>query len=293
MTTTESNLARLVWQFGEPVHAVTYFAPETRRRTDELGLKGGWMSYFGCRAAPLGPAAPEVVAAAFYNFHPRMVHRAIPDAWTRASPQQLLDARLSAMDVVLRRLLGDAVASDPVRRAADLLSAATEGCDYAGRPMGAANAAVSLPAPAHLALWQALTTMREYRGDGHVASLVEAGIAPCEALVLQAATGRSDADALRPNRGWTEEEWAATTLVLQDRGWIDAAGGITDAGRAARDQVENSTNRLAAPVVTGIGSVAAGELVDLLRPLAEAVMASGTVSALNNMGVPWPPIAAA
>src|SRR4051794_12608758 len=100
-------MARLVWQFGEPVHAVTYYVPEVRRRTDALGVKGGWMSYFGCRAAPLGSVNPAVVCAVFYNFHPRMVHRAIPDAWTLAGPAQLLAARLDAIDEALRRLLGD------------------------------------------------------------------------------------------------------------------------------------------------------------------------------------------
>jgi hypothetical protein len=290
MTTTESSLARLVWQFGEPVHAVTYFAPETRRRTDELGLRGGWMSYFGCRAAPLGPVTPAVVGAAFYNFHPRMVHRAIPDAWGFARPQQLLDARIDAIDEALRRLLGDAIASGDVRRAADLARAAIEDCDFAGRPLGAANAALTLLPAAHLSLWQCLTTLREHRGDGHVVALVEAGIAPCEALVLQAATGRSDGEALRTNRGWAEDEWAAAHQALQARGWIDASGAVTDAGRAVRDRLEDTTNRLAAPIVAGMGAEAAGELIGLLRPLAEAVIESGTVPTLNNMGVPWPPI---
>jgi DNA-binding MarR family transcriptional regulator len=284
------SLARLVWQFGEPVHAVTYFAPETRDRTDRLGLKGGWMSYFGCRAAPLGPVVPEVVCALFYNFHPRMVARAIPDAWAFASPQQLLDARLEAIDEILRRLLGDAVVSRDVRRAADLARAAIDHCDYAGRPLGAANAALNPPSVAHLSLWQSLTTIREHRGDGHVAALLEAGIAPCEALVLQAATGRSDTGALRKNRGWNEEEWTANVRALEERGWIHISGTVTDAGRVARDQLEETTNRLAAPILAGIGIEEARELVGLLRPLAEVVMASGTVSPLNNMGLPWPPI---
>ena len=229
--TTEATVARLVWQFGEPVHAVTYFAPETRRRTDALGLKGGWMSYFGCRAAPLGPVGPAVVGAAFYNFHPRMVHRAIPDAWRIADPPQLLDARLDAIDEALWRLLGDAIHSGEVRRAADLARAAVDHGDYAGRPLGAANAALPKPVAAHLSLWQSLTVMREHRGDGHVAALVETGIAPCEALVLQSATGRSDPEVLRANRGWTEEEWDTGVEALRARGWTDAAGAVTGAGR--------------------------------------------------------------
>jgi hypothetical protein len=290
--TTDATLARLVWQFGEPVQAVAYYVPEVRRRTDELGLKGGWMSYFGCRAAPLGSVAPAVVCAVFYNFHPRMVYRAIPDAWALARPAQLLDARLEAIDEALLRLLGD-VESAEVRRAADLARAAVEGGDYSGRPLGAANAALPAPSAAHLSLWQSLATLREYRGDGHVASLVEALVSPCAALVLQTATGRSDPGALRANRGWSEDEWAIAVDGLQTRGWIDSSGAVTEAGRAARDELEDTTDRLAAPIVAGIGIEAAGELVRVLRPLAERVMASGTVPALNNIGFPWPPTARA
>ena len=46
-----------------------------------------------------------VVTALFYNFHPQMVARAIPDAWSYASPAALLDARLAAMDGAMRRVL--------------------------------------------------------------------------------------------------------------------------------------------------------------------------------------------
>ena len=105
MGTREEQAARLVWQYGEPIHAVLFFAPERRAETERLGLKGGWMSYFGCRAAPLGAVSAAVVTSTFYGFHRRRVERAIPDAWACAEPSQLLDARLSAMDAALRRLL--------------------------------------------------------------------------------------------------------------------------------------------------------------------------------------------
>ena len=86
MGTAEELKARLVWQYGEPIHAVVFFAPETRTATDGLGLEGGWMSYFGCRVAPLGTVPAAVVASIFYGFHPRRVERAIPDAWAYAEP---------------------------------------------------------------------------------------------------------------------------------------------------------------------------------------------------------------
>ncbi|MEU8222916.1 hypothetical protein AB0B82_09775, partial [Kribbella sp. NPDC048915] len=77
---------------------------DSGQATDALGLKGGWMSYFGCRAAPLGAVGPELVAAVFYNFHPAMVARAILDAWTYATPAQLLVARLRAVHNAVQRL---------------------------------------------------------------------------------------------------------------------------------------------------------------------------------------------
>lgn len=279
-----------MWQYGEPVHAITYYAPERRAATDALGLKGGWMSYFGCRAAPLGAPTASTVRALFYVFHPQMVARSIPDAWSLATPAALLDARLAAMDGAMRRVLGDdAVSSSSMARAADLAAAAVAGCDMAGRPMGAANQAVPEPDEPHLRLWQALTAMREHRGDGHVDRLVDAGVSPPEALVLQAATGRSPEEGLRANRGWSAEEWSAAAASLTARGLIDEDMGITASGAELRQAIEDGTDRLAAPIVAAIGEEGADELVALLRPLAEVVMGAGAVPAHNNMGVPWPP----
>lgn len=290
MSAQRSQMARLVWQYGEPVHAVTYFAAETRHATDELGLKGGWMSYFGCRAAPLGAASAAAVAAVFFNFNPKMVARAIPDAWTYARPEALLDARLTAVDKALRRVLGHEVVCSPsMERAASLAATAVAACDMAGRPMGAANQALLSPDEPHLRLWQALTTIREHRGDGHVDSLVRAGISPSEAVVLQAATGRSPEEGMRSHRGWSDEDWDAATARLFDRGWIDGNRRITPAGASAREDIERATDHLAEPIATALGGDAAEELVSLLRPLAEAVMAAGAVPPRNNMGVPWPP----
>ena len=284
-----ARLARLVWQFGEPIQAVVYYAPETRSATDALGLKGGWMSYFGCRAAPLGAASAAVVTAAFYNFRPSMVERAIPDAWSYAAPQKLIDARWAAMDLALRRLLGDAASSADVRKAAELVRAAVESGAFDGRVLGLANAALTPPSEPHVALWQAPAALREHRGDGHVQTLVAHGIAPCEALVLQAATGRSAPDGLRANRGWSEDEWDAAQAALVDRGWLDAAGKVTADGTAVRDAIEDETDRLSATAFAGLGDARTAELIDHLRPLANAVMDADAVPAVNNMGVPWPP----
>ena len=284
------NRARAVWQYGEPVNAIVYYAPEVRAATDAHGLKGGWMSYFGCRAAPLGAVSAPVVTALFYHFHPNMVARAIPDAWSYATPSSLLDVRLTAMDGAMRRVLGDAVvSSSSVSRAAALAAKAVAGCNMAGRPIGTANQSVPEPDEPHLRLWQALTSIREHRGDGHVNRLVDADVSPSEALVLQAVTGRSPQDGLRANRGWSSDEWSAAAASLAERGLVDDEMRVTAAGRALRQAIEDDTDRLATPILAALGDDGADELVALLRPLADRVMTEGAVPAHNNMGVPWPP----
>lgn len=119
-TDRTEHRSRRLWRALEPYHSVVYFIPELRRRTDALGLKGGWMSYFATRAAPLGPVPAEVVVALFYNFHPDMVRRAIPDAWSLATPEALVEARLAAVDEGLRRLLGSTLDGAAVAEAAEL-----------------------------------------------------------------------------------------------------------------------------------------------------------------------------
>jgi hypothetical protein len=285
--THEEQAARLVWQYGEPIHAVMFFAPETRAATDGLGVKGGWMSYFGCRAAPLGTVEASVVTSIFYGFHPRRVEHAVPDVWACAEPRQLIDARLSAMDTALRRLLGEAIDGPDVRRAASLAMAAVDSADFSGRPLGAANAALADPGAPHLQLWQALGAMREHRGDGHVACLVAHQVDPCESLVMQAATGRSEQESLRSNRGWSDEEWATAVMRLRERQWLDDNERPTPAGTKARQGIESATDRLAASLVATLGARAV-ELVEAMRPLAERIMAAGEVPTLNNMGLPWP-----
>ena len=176
MRTEAERTARLVWQYGEPIHALAFFAPESRTATDGLGLKGGWMSYFGCRAAPLGAVPAAVVTSIFYGFHPRAVERAIPDVWSYAEPSKLLDARLTAMDSALRRVLGNAIEGHDPRRAASLAMAAVDAADFSGRPLGAANAALPDPELPHLQLWQALGAIREHRGDGPGSGGVRPGL---------------------------------------------------------------------------------------------------------------------
>ena len=286
--------ARRLWRAVEPVHAVTYFAGESQQACTALGTRGYWMSYFALRAAPLGPVPAEVVTALFYNFHPGLVGRAVPDVWSVATPDRYLAVRLEAVDAALHRLLGpNLLGSRQVAEAAAIAREAALAAPTAGRALAAANAALSWPDPPHLVLWQAQTVLREHRGDGHVAALLTAGLDPVEALVLFAADQDLDADWLRTRRGWSEPEWADAVARLADRGLVEVptrstAGappvGTTAAGRAVRDEVERCTDELADVPWAAVGD-RAGRLVELVAPLVTAIMAGDGFLPVNPMGL--------
>jgi hypothetical protein len=277
-------VARRMWQLLEPVHAVVYFAPEASATYANVGLKGGWMGYFASRAAAMGPVPPEMVIATFYNFHPRMVRRAIPDAWTFSTPEKVLRARLDVADAALHRLLGEEIQGEHVTTAAEIMRRLAESAEPQGRPLFAAHAALPWPSATHLMLWHAATLLREHRGDGHVAALLANEIDGLEAHVLIATDYSTPADLQRANRGWSEEEWATAEDRLLGRGLIDASG-LTDAGRKLRAQIEDTTDRLALPPFVAVGARDCETLEAHLVEINRILTAGAAVPFPNPMGL--------
>jgi hypothetical protein len=282
------SYARRMWPAFETYHAHIYFVPEAAEAYRQLGLKGGWMGYFASRSAPLGAAPPELVSAVFFNFHPAMVARALPDAWALAAPEDILAARLRIADVALRRLIPDHVGSPAEAEAAALAREAAEAPAVAGHPLFAALRALPWPGEPHLVLWHACTLLREHRGDGHVATLTAAGLDGCEAHVTLCAGGAVPRETIQRDRKWSDEEWAAAEERLRSRGWLDAAGVLTDAGRAGRAGIEARTDELAEAPWLAVGPERTERLLELLTPMARAINAAGGVPVPNPVGVPAP-----
>jgi hypothetical protein len=280
--TTSPQTARRLWHLFEPVHAVVYFAPEVGAAFKSAGLKGFWMGYFAGRSAPLGAASPELVTATFFGFHESMVRRSLPDAWSLASPDVVLDARRASTGAALRALLGDldvSAAADRAREAAEHLS-------LAGRPLLAANATLPWPDDPYERLWHATTLLREHRGDGHVAANVAHGVGGLAAHVTLCATGAVPRESLQPSRGWSDEEWDGTVERLRAGGVVDDAGALTASGRALRQAIEDATDRAAVEPWLALGADRTQALHDLLTPLAAAIRSSGLIPFPNPMGLP-------
>lgn len=282
----EPRIARSLWRRLETLNAVAYFSPECREAPAEIGLMGFWMSYFACRAAPMGPVGAGVVEATFANFHPDRVGRAIPDAWSFADPMTVVVTRWSAAAAALRRLIGDAEAEALADAVCPPLEQAVASASPLGRPLFAANAELESPDDPAARLWQVATTLREHRGDGHVALLATAGLDGCEVHVLQAGVHGTPRDLYLQSRGWSSDDWDAAIDRLASRGLVDSGGDATDAGRSELDRIEHSTDELAGGAYTSLGDELVGQLIERLTEPARQVTASGELRFPNPMGLP-------
>ena len=279
-TESPSGLAGRAHRAIDLLHAFMYFVPEADEEMTGVGLRPGRMGYFAGRSAPMGPVPAGVTAATFFNFNPEIVARHIPRAWGLASIEDILAARLRIADRALRRLLGDEAAQAPaVVEAAELARAATVGLPIGGRPLFAGHAELDWPDEPHLALWHAVTLLREFRGDGHVAVLLTAGVSGLDALVTHTATGRGFTEqAAKTTRGWSDEQWAASVERLRERGLLDAEGGLTDDGVQHRAMLEQETDGLAAQPWQTLGVDRTERLIELGKALSRRLINSGALA---------------
>jgi hypothetical protein len=262
--------ARAMYGLIEPLHTVLFFASEVEAAWRELGLEPRGEGYVVGRAAPLGAVCPEVVAATFYNFNPALAARTLPRAWATVPPDKALATRAAAVEQVFRRV---GAPLDGVAEATELARHAVAGADLRGRPLAAGNAGVEPTGAPFADLWQALTVLREHRGDGHVALLTVAALEPVDVLVVYASwQAQVSRRFLQRSRLWDDDAWHAAENRVRDRGWIDDGGALTAAGRAWRDQLEADTDRLAARPWDALGDDAVRRLFALLHPLARAIV---------------------
>ena len=173
------------------LHSTIYFAAEASEQFSELGLENQRMQYFASRSAPMGAVTAKVVAATFYNFNPELIAKAIPAAWEVASPA----SRDSG--AIRDRRRGDAAGfwarSGSAHRSSRIpwhRAPHRRGDPECRRPAAVRGSRrTGLAEAPHVQLWHAITLLREYRGDGHIAALSVHGLSGIEALITHVATG--------------------------------------------------------------------------------------------------------
>ena len=305
--------SRDLWHLIETVHAVGYFAPSCREANAELGFKGFWMGYFGTRAAPMGRVGAPVVTATFAGFDPAMVARSIPDAWDHVAPDDAVQGRATSAAGALREAMPDC--EDLAESLLGVLDKAIEVCEAAGRPLFASNRDVTPFEDPVEDLWQMCTTLREHRGDGHVAVLTAEGVGGCESLLLALASRGEDSGPLRSARGWSDRDWVDALTTLRVAGVIAPGGAdgsdaappsalgeqpagdvdveslleglqLTERGATLHAHLEERTDDLASAPYAAIGEGGREHLRDGLIPIASAVVEQGWIPFPNPIGLP-------
>jgi len=262
--------ARDLWEALEPVHAFVYFTPEPSAEYERLGLEP-ISQYFASRSAAMGAVTHQVVAATFYNFSPGLVQRAMRDAWTTASPAEVVEARLAGVAASLERFY--AIRSFATEEATLLAGAATEALTPEGRALYAGHADQPMPEHPMVALWHHLTLLREHRGDGHAISLAAHGFSGLDAVLTSDGYSKLTLEQLAKMRGFRPEAWEAGVAELVDRGWLETNGERTQEGTDVRRSVEAMTDELAMAPLRHIGQERVTRLIELLGPINAAVEA--------------------
>jgi hypothetical protein len=168
-----NSTGRRMFELVEPIGVIPYAADEPNEAMFALGFTNYWDTYFAGRAAPLGLVPAQVVDALFYNFAPGEVARHIPKVWDTTTPEAAIAARQRGCVKALRRILGDPVEAPAFAQATELLLRAAASAPSEGRPMYAALCALPIPDDVVARLFQAASLLREHRGDGHIAAVID------------------------------------------------------------------------------------------------------------------------
>jgi hypothetical protein len=205
-----------------------------------LGLPGP-LGYIAARCAPLAPAGPDAVIAAFGSVSPPGIRAAFDlvsastsfaDVW-RARDEAVLDGlAVHAPD-----------ARGPLAVLGPRLWAAVDRLPTVGRVLFASHLSMPRPDDPVLSGWHAVNCLREWRGDTHWALVAAAGLTGVEASILHNAWLGYEPDWIPRSRGTAPGDLAAGWASLVAKGLAED-GRVTRAGVDLRQGIEDDTDRL-------------------------------------------------
>jgi hypothetical protein len=266
----------------EPVAGQGYFSPECHAayealgfgpspgRTGDVALPDG-PAYLCSRGSILGQVSGELIAAAFGVFNPAAVVPGVAYGWTLTDAATICDRRTRGAVAQLVRILGDQ--PEGIDEATALLTRATAPLQPAGRPLYAGLVSLGLPGNPMGDVWRLADRLREYRGDAHTAAWTSAGFDGAEiGLLTELYWGLPPRSYVR-TRAWSDDDLDAAQSRLVERGLLSRTG-LTEAGRAAREDVELATDRQCGPIVAALDDDF-DALIGILAPWGDAIRAAG------------------
>lgn len=256
-----------------------FWDPGAVARYEALGLPGP-LGYIGARAAPLAPAGPDAVIAAFGSISPlgiRMtfavaVEKGVSwdDLW-RARDEAVLDGLAHHAPAIL----------EPLARLGSDLWPVVEALPTVGRPFFASHLRMPRPEDPVLSGWHAVNCIREWRGDTHWALVAAAGLTGIEASILHNAWLGYDSDWLPNSRGTDPADLDAAWASLETRGLARDRNVLPD-GVALRQQLEDDTDRRTTQVWERLGHERSIRFAEDFEPPCELLLERVDITAGPN-----------
>ncbi len=154
------------------------------------------------------------------------------------------------MSAQLERVLGPR--PDGLVRATELLARAVEPLRPEGKPLFAGLRGLGLPGDPVGDMWRLADTLREYRGDAHIAAWTSAGLDATEVGLLTELYWRMPLRTYIRTRAWSDADLDDAEGRLLERGLL-SDGALTPEGRALREQVEVATDNQCQVIVDTLG----------------------------------------
>jgi hypothetical protein len=218
-----------------------YWDPGAVARYEALGFPGP-LGYIASRCAPLAPAGPDAVIAAFGSISPLGIRItfavaedtgiAFDDAWRLRDEAVVEGLTHYAPDIV-----------EPLIELGPKLWPVLEQLPTVGRVFFGAHLRMPRPHDPLLSGWHAVNCLREWRGDTHWALVAAAGLTGVEVSILHNAWLNYEEEWLPRSRGTTDEELAAAWASLETRGLAEGHE-VTSEGVALRQHIEDETDLL-------------------------------------------------
>ncbi|MFM9137678.1 MAG: SCO6745 family protein [Actinomycetota bacterium] len=242
-----------------------FWDPTAKANLEALGVPGGIGHYIVNRGAPLCPAGPEALFAAFYTIHRDFVH----GAWNHTARHTtdwhaVSRARDNAVLAGLERMTPGVIG--PLGELADALWNVVDTIPSSGRVLFAAHKSWPRPDNPALGAWNALNALREWRGDTHFGILVSEDIGVVEAGLLHDAWMGYPKEWIPRSRGANDDQIAAAVTALERRGWA-TDGVVNTAGIEFRQWLEEETNRLCARCWETFGAENTETFLALIEPV--------------------------
>ena len=263
-----SSITRRISRSVQTTIGWIFWDPGAVGRYEALGLPGP-IGYIASRCAPLAPAGPQAVTAAFGSISPAAISFTFDLVSQTTDFETVWRARNEAVSEGLHR---HAPAIVPVLQSSGpRLWDVIDQLPTAGRVFFASHLRMERPSDPLLSGWHAVNCLREWRGDTHWAIVAASGLTGLEASILHNSWLGYEENWLPTSRGSSPDEIRVGWAGLDAKGLV-SDGAVTPEGVALRQLIEDETDRQTTLPWELFGRDATVSLAEQLEPPCELLL---------------------